>query len=380
MRFKASIKNISTFTKFTASLSSLGKVAWVRFDENEVRFTIIPEVGTQDTIFESYTIQSAAPSNAINLELPVAPLHRALRSALSASSASLRLTKKDDIPLLSLTVVADTVGSGHGRGGSGGGGGGGFPTSNTHNPSFGRDEDGGNNDDGGDINIDFSRDRETLITQDIPIRVLAPASVAGIHEPRCREPDVHILLPPLLQLKAISERFTRLASSTSSGGDSGGGGGSRSAGAGLSGAGSGSNNAPTLTLAATMHGHLRLSLTTPHLTIASTYTNLTNPTLVLPTDPESEPDENAPFSPTSSSVPRNANAEANANEKTPQPPHPSALKAAHHPSDPDPESAAASWSSVRIDARDWGRVLSVGRMGGRVVACFVDGWALVLKP
>ena len=27
------------------------------------------------------------------------------------------------------------------------------------------------------------------------------------------------------------------------------------------------------------------------------------------------------------------------------------------------------WAKVRIDARDWGRVLSVGRLSPRVVAC-----------
>ena len=66
MRFKTSVKNIQTFSskwnvstslqkilvaygtiELTASLSSLGKVAWVRLDDNGVRFTIIPETGTQ---------------------------------------------------------------------------------------------------------------------------------------------------------------------------------------------------------------------------------------------------------------------------------------------------------------------------------------------
>ncbi len=28
-----------------------------------------------------------------------------------------------------------------------------------------------------------------------------------------------------------------------------------------------------------------------------------------------------------------------------------------------------SWSTVRVEGRDWGRVLGVGRMGGRVIAC-----------
>ena len=65
MRFKAQIQNISIFTselarvlgleikmlircpEFVASLSSLGPVAWVRLNDEEVRFTIIPEQGTQ---------------------------------------------------------------------------------------------------------------------------------------------------------------------------------------------------------------------------------------------------------------------------------------------------------------------------------------------
>jgi hypothetical protein len=33
--------------EFVASLASLGPVAWVRLNEDEVRFTIIPEQGTQ---------------------------------------------------------------------------------------------------------------------------------------------------------------------------------------------------------------------------------------------------------------------------------------------------------------------------------------------
>jgi HUS1 checkpoint protein len=65
MRFKAQIQNISTFSsefhiaqplyfamlmvteELVGSLASLGPVAWVRLNEGEVRFTIIPEQGTQ---------------------------------------------------------------------------------------------------------------------------------------------------------------------------------------------------------------------------------------------------------------------------------------------------------------------------------------------
>jgi HUS1 checkpoint protein len=64
--------------------------------------------------------------------------------------------------------------------------------------------------------LDAGRDRETIVTQDIPVRVLRQDSVEGIHEPRVREPDAHIILPSLIQLKAISDRFSKLAVSAGS--------------------------------------------------------------------------------------------------------------------------------------------------------------------
>jgi len=300
----------------------LGKVAWVRLDDDSVRFTIIPETGTQvwayviyselqpirvlilsrslsiDSIFEDYTIQSAAPNNTINLELPLPPLHRALKSAINASSASIRLTKKDGVPVLSLTIITNTISSGNSANG--------FLNAQNQDP-FGdnafREE-----------NLDAGRDREAIVTQDIPVRVLTADSVEGIHEPRVREPDAHIVLPSLIQLKAISDRFTKLAASTSTG-------------AARTGT---SNTTPKLELAANMHGSLKLSISTDSLNISSVWTGLTNPELD-PGQVEDELDE-----------------------------LPSAkLKAAG----PD------AWATVRIDGRDWGKVLSVGRLGGRVIAC-----------
>jgi HUS1 checkpoint protein len=187
-------------------------------------------------------------------------------------------------------------------------------------------------------------DRETIVTQDIPIRVLSAASVESIHEPRVREPDAHVLLPSLIQLKAVSDRFTKLAAATISGGNA----------SGLANAA----NTPKLELSANMHGSLKLSIATDALSISSLWTDLSNPEL----DPNQAED----------------GIEGVEN-------HPSTvLKAAG----PD------AWATVRIDGRDWGRVLSVGRMGGRVIACayhhlvcsyvtnqgsgFVDEHALIL--
>lgn len=263
-----------------------------------------------DAIFEDYTIQSAAENNTINLELPLPPLQRALKSAINASSASLRLTKKEGIPVLSLTIVTNTSTSGTSVPG--------FLSSHHSRDPFG--------DDGfREESLDMAASRggaETIVTQDIPIRVLTADSVEGIHEPRVREPDVHLLLPSLHQLKNISDRFTKLASVT---GNPGGGAGSAAI----------SNSAigPRLELSANMYGSLKLSIATDALNISSLWTGLTNPEL----DP--------------SQVEGGLEGLEN---------HPSTkLRAAG----PD------AWATVRIDGRDWGKVLSVGRMGGRVVAC-----------
>lgn len=34
-----------------------------------------------------------------------------------------------------------------------------------------------------------------------------------------------------------------------------------------------------------------------------------------------------------------------------------------------PAGDESAWAKVRVEGRDWGRVLGVGRLGGRVVAC-----------
>ncbi|CAO2648178.1 Nn.00g074450.m01.CDS01 [Neocucurbitaria sp. VM-36] len=317
MRFKASIQNITTFTKLTASLSSLGPLAWVKLSEEQVCFTIIPEQGTQvwavlsiDSIFETISVQSAA-NNVINLEVPLTSLNRALKSAVNASSAQIRLTKKDNMPMLALTIVTTTSSNTYGA----------FPTATAHNDdvfdaSFDNELGGGS--------------RETIITQEIPVRVLAPDTVAGLHEPQCREPDVHIILPPLMQLKSISDRFTKLALADTK-------------------TGTGSVTSRTrLEVAANMHGCLKMSIKSDAMSISSIWTDLNNPEL----DP--------------SQVAGGENGIAE---------HPSTRMKQLGSADGRSEEG---WALVRIDGRDWGKVMSVGRLGGRVIACFCHEHALIL--
>ncbi|KAK3359768.1 checkpoint protein hus1 [Lasiosphaeria hispida] len=328
MRFKTDLKNIRTFSKLVAALNSLEKIAWVRLDDDTVRFTVIPDTGSQvwaslsvDLIFDNYHLQSNEANNTINLELPLGPLQRALRSAQGSNQASLRLTKRDGIPMLSMTIHAMTKeGAQEARGAFGAGG------MRSHNGNSDPDPFGDDLFHQESLELTMKREREKVITQDIPVRVLHPDTVETIMQPKVREPDVNIQLPPLLQLKAISDRFTKLALTTS-------------AGRGGSGPGGGNAQNPKLEISANMHGSLRLRLGAEALDITSVWDGLENPDL----DPSQL-----------------------------------TMPLEEHPSTKFKAEGPEKWATVRVDGKDWSKVLSVGRLEGRVIASFSDDHALIL--
>ncbi|KAI5803093.1 checkpoint protein Hus1/Mec3 [Geopyxis carbonaria] len=271
MRFKTSIRSINTFIKLTASLSSVHRLTWLRLSPDTLRFVIhTPSSSTQvwatipvDTLFHDYRISSAA-GNIINLEVPLAPLHRALRSCAAAVDAVLRLTKRqsDGIPVLCLTITTGSAGGGVGL---------------------------------------------TLITQEVPVRVLSAAMVDGIEEPQAPDPDVHIWLPSLAQLRGIAERFIKLGAIAG-----------------------GAPEASRIMLGANLEGGFRMRLEGASETVAveSVWRGLQNPVL------EGE--------------------------------------VAASPRDP------GAWAEVRMDGREWVKVLKVGQLAKRVVAAVCEDRALVL--
>jgi HUS1 checkpoint protein len=315
MRFKTSVRNINTFTstcaklvlmivylltaelsELTQSLCSIGKLAWLRLSEDEVRFVIHAPEGTQvwayvslftsiscaesrliasrnsnltiPTLFEDYRITSAN-NNIINLEVPLQQLHRALRSCASASDAVLRLTKRasDGVPILCLTIT----------------------TASTSNFLAG----------------------STLVTQEVPVRVLSAASVDTIQEPQTPEADVHIYLPPLSQLRSITERFNKLSTFSQT-----------------------SEPPQRLILSANMSGEFKMALKGSEVSVESKWRDLQNPVL----------------------------AEAVENREE----HPSTIR------------DQTLFATVRVDGREWAKVLKVGNVARRVVACFCEGLAIVL--
>jgi hypothetical protein len=88
-----------------------------------------------------------------------------------------------------------------------------------------------------------------------------------------------------------------------------------------------------------MHGCLKMSIKTDAMNISSVWTDLSNPDL----DPNQvEGGENGIAGHPSERMRLLGSADGRSEE---------------------------GWASVRIDGRDWGKVMSVGRLGGRVIAC-----------
>ncbi|KAF3935675.1 hypothetical protein ABW19_dt0207097 [Dactylella cylindrospora] len=171
MRFKANIQNITLLTKATGAVAITGKTGWLQLSEEHIQICVSPEGGTSqvwshintDAVFTEYKVSSAA-DNIINLEIPLDTLHRSFKSCSLAASASIRLTKKGSMPMLSLTINTESTAS-----------------------------------------MNF-----TVITQDIPVRVLAPQTISHIHKPLVPKPETAVLLPTLSQLRGITDRYVKM--------------------------------------------------------------------------------------------------------------------------------------------------------------------------
>ena len=236
-------------------------------------------------------------------------------------------------------------------------------------------------------------ERETMITQNIPIIVLSVPEVSGLHEPVLPQPDVHILLPSLSAIKTVSDRFTRLASPSSSssttsftpssttrdGFGAGFGGSTQKAGGGAGASGG------RLKLSATAFGDFRIALDTPGLKIQSLWSGLQMPAL----DPgQVEGGEDGVATHASTVFRERAErvkskrsggrsiqvvrADGGGGEE-------GGGEAEEEEEEGEVDVQGRLWASVNVEGKDWSRVLSVGRMeGSRVVCCVCDGVGAVM--
>ncbi|KAG0701223.1 cell cycle checkpoint [Suillus ampliporus] len=189
MRFRATVENVPIFYRLIQAVEKLQKKCIIKFTENEMHVICnddANEGGIQvwsvvkvDSMFTSYRIQSNA-NNEITVTLSTEALLSALRSSSSSASSSavvaslipsydadevvMKLAKKNDQAVLSFEM-------------------------------FGMSRSG----------------RKVRVAHDVRIDVMRPAEGDKLHEPRCPDPDVHILLPPLQKLRTIVERLRPLS-------------------------------------------------------------------------------------------------------------------------------------------------------------------------
>ena len=168
MRWKAQIRNLDLFLKVVNTLAKLGPDCIVHLGPEEVRFINEFELaqGSQafctlknEALFDDYQIESAAANN-IGFTLKLDNLEKALKSAMAfGTQTEARLTKKQGHPILSICLLNLT--------------------------------------------------RASQLDQDIPIELVS--QVASRQPPEIPDPMVHIVLPPLKQLRYIVDRFKQMS-------------------------------------------------------------------------------------------------------------------------------------------------------------------------
>ncbi|KAF5346011.1 hypothetical protein D9758_013883 [Tetrapyrgos nigripes] len=184
MRFRTLVDNVSTFSRIIQSVDKLQKKCIIKFTESSMHVICNHEAnegGIQvwsrikiSSLFSDYRIQSTA-NNEITMLLHAEALIGALRSAspngggigggggnvgsLDTDEVIMKLAKKNDQAVLSFEI----------RGTS-------------------------------------RQGKRMKVTQDVRIEVMKPETLR-LNEPMCPEPDIHVILPPLVKIRTIVDRM-----------------------------------------------------------------------------------------------------------------------------------------------------------------------------
>ncbi|KAJ2329043.1 Checkpoint protein hus1 [Coemansia sp. RSA 2681] len=169
MRFRTLVTNSNLLLRVVQSIDKLSKSAILKLTPSKLHIIVITDMdsGLQlwsdiavDALFGEYQIESIH-NNEIYLEFNIDNLQRALRSTQGgALGVTLKLTKKQGLPVLSLTIRSQSV-----------------------------------------------TGREVSLCQDVPVRMLTPAQMDAIREPMVPDGQVHIMMPPLNNVRSIAERM-----------------------------------------------------------------------------------------------------------------------------------------------------------------------------
>jgi len=171
MRFKARVLNekCGLFIKVCTTVKKINKECVIHLTERKVQFILTSEVtegGVQvwsginaASLLEDYRIESLN-SNEIAFEINVDHLQRALKSGQYAQEITIKLTKKNGIPFLSLAI---------------------------------------------------ENSQQMTIIQDVPIVLLSSQQLAQYTEPHLPDPEVHIMMPPLKLLRHVIDKMKNVS-------------------------------------------------------------------------------------------------------------------------------------------------------------------------
>ncbi|TPX47230.1 hypothetical protein CcCBS67573_g10268 [Chytriomyces confervae] len=168
----AQIINSTVLHKMAVTIEKLSRVFIIRLTPEFTQFLVSKDGGiglqafaklNNETLFEDHLVESLN-RNEIWLELSGEHLSRALKCAIQSNSVSMRLTKKANLPVLCLTILTQ------GRTG-----------------------------------------KQIQLVQDCPCRTLTAAQTEQLCEPVVPNPDVHIMLPPVMVMKNMADRMKSIA-------------------------------------------------------------------------------------------------------------------------------------------------------------------------
>ncbi|KAJ3022436.1 UNVERIFIED_CONTAM: hypothetical protein HDU68_009160 [Siphonaria sp. JEL0065] len=150
------------------TMEKLSKVFVIRLHSEFIQFLVAKDrgVGLQafaklenSALFEDHVVESLNKGE-IWLEITAEHFSRTLKCAINSSSVSMRLTKKLNLPVLCFT-----------------------------------------------INTKGRTGKPIQLVQDCPCRILPAAQTEELREPVVPNPDVHIMLPPVVAVKSMADRM-----------------------------------------------------------------------------------------------------------------------------------------------------------------------------
>ncbi len=173
MRFKAKILSdrVPLFIKIVQTVQKISKDCVLHLSERKVQFILASELteGVQvwsginsPSLFDDYKIESLN-NNEIAIEINLDHLQRALKSAQNAQNIIIKLTKKNQLPYLSLAIEV------------------------------------------------LNNQHVMTIIQDVPIVLLSAQKLSQYTEPHLPDPEVHIMMPPLKHLRFVIDKMKNVS-------------------------------------------------------------------------------------------------------------------------------------------------------------------------